>query len=475
MSLVINEAQQLVHEALEKQRRDTGRVRAIIIKGRQQGMSTYVQARFVWKLMHNRGLRAYILTHLAESTQALFGMTKRYIENLPVYKPQMGKCNVNELHFQDLDCGYKVGTAGSQGVGRGETIQLFHGSELGHWHKPEEHMSGILQAVPNQPGTEIILESTANGVGNLFHRMCLQSVAGKGSFKLIFVPWLLQDEYQVSDEKEFLHSEAELGLETSYGMSVPQLKWRRGKIEELGDERIFRQEYPMHVSDAFISDTDRAFITRAEIDSACASETLVASDRGSSVVMGVDPARLGGDDTGICVRVGRIVEHIEVLGKMDTMQLCGALIVLINRYGPDVVFIDMGSFGAAVFDRLKEQGYKEVRGINFGQSADDPTRYGNKRAEMYDRVKRWINDPPCKLPDIEQLKIELASVNFHENSSGKLMMERKEDMRKRGIASPGLADALCLTFADYVGRADRRAAPQGTYSANMDWDPFDQS
>ncbi len=71
--------------------------------------------------------------------------------------------------FDALDSGYRVGTAGTEGVGRSETIQYFHGSEVAYWKNADSHMSGILQAVPEEDGTEIILESTANGIGGLFY------------------------------------------------------------------------------------------------------------------------------------------------------------------------------------------------------------------------------------------------------------------------------------------------------------------
>jgi hypothetical protein len=126
--LILNASQRFVHDRIEEQRRKTGRVRAIVCKGRQQGVSTYVGARFYWRVTHRRGARAFILTHEIPATYNLFGMTKRYHENcLPELRPETGASNSNELTFPKLDSGYKVATAGGIPVGRSETLQYVHG------------------------------------------------------------------------------------------------------------------------------------------------------------------------------------------------------------------------------------------------------------------------------------------------------------------------------------------------------------
>ncbi len=127
-ALVLNDAQAFLHAELESQLATTGRIRALIVKGRQQGCSTYVEGRFYHKVTHRRGVRAYILTHLDETTAALFEMTKRYQEHCPeVVRPHTRASNARELVFDLLDSAYKVGTAGSRGAGLGQTIQYFHG------------------------------------------------------------------------------------------------------------------------------------------------------------------------------------------------------------------------------------------------------------------------------------------------------------------------------------------------------------
>lgn len=468
--LKLNEAQKLVHNRLESQRNKSGRVRALVLKGRQQGISTAVQARFVWRLIHSKGLKAYILTHVSESTKALFDMTKRYIDGLPVYHPVLGNSNANELIFKDIDAGYKVGTAGSQGVGRGETIQLFHGSEVAYWPNAEEHVSGILQAVPQRDNTEIILESTANGTGNFFHNMCMEAQSKKNGFDLIFVPWTLDKEYTLNGIS-INPDEEEKELIGRYNLTNGQLLWRRNKIGELGDIRRFRQEYPMNVQDAFIGDTERSFITYVEIGKANRSSNPIVADKEAPIIIGIDPAR-GGDDSAYAVRCGRILVQCDVFPKrIDSMELVGDISRMINRYNPDRVYIDIGGLGAPIYDRLRERGYHTVRGVNFGSRADDPETYTNKRAEMYDRIKRWLNNPPCELPDNEELIMELTMIEEATNSSGKMQLAPKKDL----VKSPNLADAFALTFADIITSNNSSAYSnryQHSMTANMDWNPF---
>jgi hypothetical protein len=120
--LALNDAQRHLHAALERQLDERGRVRALVLKGRQQGCSTYVEARYFWKVTHRKGVSAYILTHVEDATSHLFGITKRFYTHCPApLKPSRKASNAKELIFDRLESGFRVGTAGARGAGRGET------------------------------------------------------------------------------------------------------------------------------------------------------------------------------------------------------------------------------------------------------------------------------------------------------------------------------------------------------------------
>src|SRR5262249_36072655 len=192
---VFNRAQRFIHEKLEAQNADTGRVRALILKGRQQGCSTYIAGRFYHRSSRNRGQRVFILTHEEQATQNLLEIVSRFHEHC-VVKPSTGTDNARELTFDRLDSGYRVSTAGTRGVGRCATVQLSHGLDVASWPCAETRLAGILQAVADPEGTESILESTANGIGNVFHTMWREAEAGTNGYIAIFVPWYWQEEYR---------------------------------------------------------------------------------------------------------------------------------------------------------------------------------------------------------------------------------------------------------------------------------------
>ena len=230
-----NRAQLYVHERLEAQLKTTGKVRALILKGRQQGVSTYVQGRYIHKIVTKRGKKAFILTHSSDATRAIFGMTKRYSENLPLSVfPAPDKNNDNTLMYTALESGYRVGTAGNVDIGRSMTNQYLHLSEYAFYKDAESISLGLLQTVAEMPGTEIIKESTANGQSNDFYADWQEAKNGKSRYQAIFVPWYWQDEYCIDDinfeptseEKEWLERFGVNGLKPGH------LNWRRIKLDD---------------------------------------------------------------------------------------------------------------------------------------------------------------------------------------------------------------------------------------------------
>ncbi|WP_422446190.1 hypothetical protein [Endozoicomonas sp. ALB091] len=248
----LNKAQLYLDRRIEDQRQRTGKVRIVVLKGRQQGCSTYTEGRFYWLVSNRKGLRAYILTHEADATANLFDMVQRYHDNQPPFTQRELKNKSSKLLEFYHDSGYRVGTAGNKGAGRSSTAQLFHGSEVAFWPNADEHLAGILQAVPNEKNTEVILESTANGVGGVFYDYVMDADAGRGDFELVFIPWFWQDEYRAEVPQEFTTDADERYLKQTYDLDDGQLQWRRQKIYELKSEDKFKQEYPCNIQEAFL-------------------------------------------------------------------------------------------------------------------------------------------------------------------------------------------------------------------------------
>jgi hypothetical protein len=469
--LRLNSAQQHAHRLLEEQLARTGKVRAIILKGRQQGLSTYIEGRFYWKVSGSFGLSAMILTHKQEATDNLFGMATRYHEHCPPeLKPSTKKANAKELYFDSLDSGYKVATAGGKGSGRGSTAQFFHASEMAFWPSVEENWAGIGQIIPNSPGTEVVIESTANGLGNRFHRMWQEATRGASEYLPIFIPWFWQDEYRLPVPADFTLSEEDHDYREAHGLDLQQMAWRRAKIADDfgGDADWFRQEYPATPEEAFVAVGSDSYIKPPDVQRAKPRPASPPEKFGARLT-GCDPARFGDDATAIIRRQGRVAWGLERIYKADTMHIVGLLARLIADEKPDALFLDIGGLGAGIYDRLVELGHgRVVRPVNFGEQAYDQRRFANRRAEMWGGIRDWLKTPGGVLiPADDGLSADLIGPQYAYDSSSRVKLESKEAMRKRGIASPDGGDALALTFAEPVEPRGHDGRPVETWKDRL--------
>lgn len=253
--LVLNSAQLHTYRTIQEQEEAGVPIRLVILKGRQQGISTMLEAWQVWKTTKSRAKRAYVLAHLSESSDALFDMAKRGYEALPaLLKPATKKANKRDLVFADLDSSLTVATAGGKGIGRGRTFQYCHASEVAFWEpsSAESNFNGLHQTIPNVPDSAMFVESTANGIGGLYHRLWTDAERGVSEFRAVFVPWFWQDEYRVEPPGEFEKTPEENNLRRDYGLDDAQLWWRRKKVAAVGLDQ-FNQEYPCEPSMAFLT------------------------------------------------------------------------------------------------------------------------------------------------------------------------------------------------------------------------------
>lgn len=451
-----NREQVYVHRLLEKQRQETGKVRAIIVKPRQRGISTYIEARFYWKTSMRRGRNAFILSHRDDTTDAIFDMVNRYYDNDAVIHPHADRSNADQLRFDRMESQFRVATAGGKAVGHGITNHLFHGSEAAYWANPETHMTGVGQTVPNAPETEIILESTGNGRGTWFHNICRDAQKGLGEYQIIFFPWFWAEDYQLEVPAGFDFSPEDREYQALHGLTDRQLYWRRMKIDGpdfRSDELLFQQSYPATLAEAFIS-REGSFIPAVSI--ARARKTEIKEPVGA-IVVGADPTAYGNDRFALTARMGRKQLFREAHVGWGPMQAAHRIAKLIDE-GVEVagtkrpiarVFVDKVGVGAGTLDRLWEMGYQGVvAGVAGTERVLDPERHFNKKAEMWDAMKEWIEDEPCSLVDDDDLEADLTAPRYERDVAGqRLKIESKESLRKRSVASPDNADALALTFA----------------------------
>lgn len=266
IDLKINQGQQKLYDAIKKQHNEGKPIRIIVLKARQIGFSTLTESIIFKNTATKFNVNSGIITHKEEATTNLFNMSKRMYDNLPDdMKPSLKRSNAKELIFDNdegtgLKSKIKCMTAGSSGVGRSDTFNYLHISELAFWgNNAKETTIGLFQAVPNLPNTMIVIESTANGF-EYFKELWDMAVKGESDFIPVFVGWNELDDYKMP-YTGFELTDYEKNLQRIYNLSLEQLSWRRWCIKNNcgGDEQQFKQEYPINPQEAFISSGNCVF------------------------------------------------------------------------------------------------------------------------------------------------------------------------------------------------------------------------
>jgi hypothetical protein len=197
------------------------------------------------------------------------------------------------------------------------------------------------------------------------------------------------------------------------------------------------------------------FIGR-EVAQAAAERELVP-DTGAPLLMGIDVARFGDDESVFRFRRGRDARSIPPMRYRgaDTMALSTHAATAIERLQPDAVFVDGGGVGGGVVDRLKMLGYRVIE-VQSGEAAHDPEKYLNRRAEMWGEMRDWLIYGAIDNDD--SLIDDLTGPEYAIHLKGQIKLESKDSMKKRGLASPDDGDSLALTFAEPVARLDASTA-----------------
>lgn len=221
--------------------------------------------------------------------------------------------------------------------------------------------------------------------------------------------------------------------------------------------------YRVRVLGEFPKAGDLQFISTDLVDAAMGRHYISQKYDYAPVILGVDVARFGSDRTVIFKRQGLYADLLWTCHGMDLMATADRVAALWEEHKADAVMIDAGGVGAGVCDRLRQMGHRPVD-IQFG-GASGLANCLNKRAEMWWRMRDWIKDGA--IPPNEDLKDDLTGPEYQYTTKGLIQLEKKEDMKKRGLASPDLADALALTFAVPVStqldRSKRRDVAESDY------------
>lgn len=383
-----NECQKRITEVLDKQTEEKGKIRAIILKARQQGISTYCAARVFWKSYFTPHTRSVVMAHDSATSDALFNMSKNLVKNMSgELTPDELRSNAKEIiikspAFKDKEAtaSYRLYTAGSPEAGRGTTPTIAHLSEVAFWQHDEKILAGLFQGISQAEGTEVILESTANGAQGEFYRLWRGAVAGENEYVPIFLPWFITPEYRREAPEGMELTIEEEKLQEKYDLDIDQLYWRRLKIAE-GGELKFKQEYPASADEAFIVSGSNVFnverldalvprphLRRSEWDPA--SKMIDESREGNlyiydypswdePYVIGADVALGVGQDYSAAIVMDtkyKIVAHYRN-NRIDPSQWGELLFYLGRYYNNALLAVESNSMGIATLQKLDSMEY----------------------------------------------------------------------------------------------------------------------
>ena len=381
----LNSAQLYVHNQLEKQLKEQGNVRALVLKARQTGISTYVQGRNFWKVTQNRNANAFVLSHLAESTNAIFNMVKFFYDNVPhpAFKPPLASQSASTLVFDEINSRYRVGTARSTQTGRGQTNRFVHGSEVAFYPQGSDIVAGLLQTVGGKK-SEVILESTANGAGGWYYDQVMKSVRGESEWQTIFIPWYWMPEYRRKPSPYFVATPEEYELAQKYNLDDSQLCFRRAKLDELGGTDLFQQEYPSNILESFLT-SGRCFVEAPSLNLAetncytadfkgdLVGGELISREHGNyqewhppareeSFTIGVDVAEGLAYGDYSCAQVldskGNQVACWH--GHIDPFDYGALLCVLAKRFNMAYVVVERNNHGLTTLRKMQDLGYANL-------------------------------------------------------------------------------------------------------------------
>jgi hypothetical protein len=216
-------------------------------------------------------------------------------------------------------------------------------------------------------------------------------------------------------------------------------------------ETSFAREYLCD----FAAAGDDQLISLQQCEDAARRELKMQDYGFAPIVVGVDPARFGDDRSAIVIRQGLLMYPAQVYRGLDNIELADKVAAVIEQYRPAAVFCDAGN-GSGVIDYLRLHRHR-ITEVHFGGGATDP-KFLNKRAEMWFAIRDWLK-AGGGIPNDAGLKQDLAAPTYKFNAAGKIQLESKDEIKKRGMPSPDIADALAVTFAAKVSPESRDSRP----------------
>lgn len=448
----LNETQTILYAKCQEQLKTKGKIRIVVLKGRQQGVTTFSRMLGAHRTLYNKGIKTRLMTHTHDASKALFGLIRQcYGDIHPQLKPTATKNNESVLEFDSIRSGMSIATAGAKGTGRSATLQFFIGSEIGFWDNAADHTRGMMQALSGEAGSVCILESTANGMtgdAEEFYNKFMGGLEGDGDFESLFIPWFTNAEYSTTPPSDFTLKTYPDYCEKQYkeknNLTDAQIYWMRQKIHTDFNKRysMFCIEYPSHPQEAFEGTGELSFIEPRIVVEARKRE----ADPQGNITLGVD---VGGDSfsSDRSVIALRAKDSFTIIWEQKGIERDALLQVIadyVKQYKPHKIRIDITGIGYNLdkdvikLCNMRNIPIADCLGVNFGENAVQSDKFVNQRAEMYHHLREALIVGSCD--DRADIQKHLTALSYKRDKNRRLQMEAKKNLTE----SPDYADAMAL-------------------------------
>jgi hypothetical protein len=507
ITLKPNHVQRIVIERVVHKLENGEPIRFIILKARQQGISTIIEALIYWWTTTHKGQQSKIIAHNTDTSEYLYSMFRTFYDNsLTAFQPTTKYNTRNDITFDNetqpekgLKSQIDTATAENSGTGRGQTVQWLHASEVALWPKGQEIVAGLMQAVPLLPNTAIFLESTANGIGDYFHTTWEAAKRGESPFEPLFFPWNEHEEYSIKPPKAFKLNKDEKQLRKDFNLTYAQIYWRRKKMLEFtGDESRFFQEYPLTDREAFLASGTPRFNTLklAEMEMSCwEPQTYELIERlnkqtrlpeivpkvlegaplkvwkkpedGHEYVIGADVAEGIEEDYSVATVMDK-TNHTTVArfrGDLEPADFGEYLSFLGQWYNQALIGVEINNHGLTTVQRLRDVGYNNLYRREMGI---------DERYEEYTSKLGWRTDVRTKPLMIDGLSeaISTDQITDFDIIFIRECMTYIRDPRGRTNAQLGqhddtvMATAICLQLFEWNPINERKFSVKSKYPGN---------
>lgn len=463
--LILHPGQAKLYDFANKMKQDVGLIRVAMVKPRQVGWSTLIQAFLYWLATMTNGMKIHIVSHNSESTRKFLRRFRKICLGAPsIITPGRPVDNSKEIIFHN-GAQVSIATAGTPDAVRSDNFHAGHFTEEPSWPEHEATMAALLPALSDGPGSICFRESTSKGKGTPWHKFIMETQANQNVWRLFFDAWFSHPKYRLMPPEGWKPTDEALEAQRLYGLDIYQLFWRAMKIQDLRALWMFKQEYPGTVEESFQASAATLY-NPDSVYRAQKNHNQVLPDPHAPLIMGVDPARTG-DRTVIAFRQGKVFREVIVHAKMDDMRLVGIIARFLKEgWGPDnkkirvkKCFIDY-AIGEGAASRLRELGFsQDIQTVHFGESPSEE-RYANKRIEMAMDLRDWMGETGefVSIPPSDDIASDLLAIPDFMQSTGseKLKLPPKDVIKQLYGKSPDIFDAMILTFA-YPVQSERVA------------------